>query len=822
MIRNLFITALRNLRKNSFFSFLNIIGLAIGMTVFLLIAQYVRYEHSYENFITGKEDIYRVTLDGYQNNELVMSSAENYPGVGPSLKKELPEVVSYARLYNMGYKNNVVITNENARPEPIAFRQRRFMYADSTFLPMMGYEMVKGNAAQALSQPFSTVISETYARMYFGNEDPMGKMLHLQDDDFVNELVKVTGVFKDIPSNTHLKFDVLFSYNTLYTRGDWAINRYREGWRRKDMYTFIQLRPGTDPALVASKFPGLVAKYKPEIKDNRNRQTMGLQPIKDIHLNSDLSEEAEPNGNDRTVFFLGLIGIFVLVIAWINYVNLSTARALERAKEVGIRKVIGAFKAQLVSQFLTEAFIINLLSVLIAWGLACLFRTGFNTLSGLSLTGSYFYQSWFLVVLLLLWIAGSLLSGFYPALVLSSFKPILVLKGKLQTNRGGIALRKGLVITQFVASIALIAGTLVVYRQLKYITSKDMGMNIDHVMVIERPGISDTSERIRNAAIELFKNEVKKIPDVQSVASSFTIPGKQREYKVMAKRYGTAARDSVIVRFNSMDYGFLDAFKMKLIAGRQFSRDFPNDDDTSIIITETTARLLGFKKPEDAIGQPVTIPNFGNWNPLIIGVVNDYHQVSLKKPLDPSIFVFNQFDGEYYSLRVNTSNLPGTIDNIRKSWNTAFRGNPMEYFFLDDYFNSQYANERKFEKLFIVFAILAIIIGCIGLFGLSAYTASQRIKEIGIRKVLGASVPDIARMLSGDFIRLVIIAIVIASPITWWIMNNWLQDFAYRINISWWVFAVAGTIALIVAIVTVSFQAIRAATANPVKSLRTE
>jgi putative ABC transport system permease protein len=822
MIKNLLLTALRSLKKNKFFSLLNISGLAIGMAVFLLIAQYVRFEKSYESFVSGKENIYRVKLEVYDKNELIMASAENYPGVGPALVTELPEVVSYARLYNMGYKNNVVITNENAKPDPIAFRQRRFLYADSTFLPMMGYEMVKGNAKDALKDPFTAVISEKYAKMYFGKEDPIGKTLHLRDDDFVDELVKVTGVFKELPSNTHLKFDVLFSYNTLYPRGDWAVQRYRLGWRRKDMYTFVQLKPGTDPKKTEAKFPAIVAKYKPELKESTQRQVIGLQPLKDIHLTSDLTEEPETNGNARTVFFLGLIGLFVLVIAWINYVNLSTARALERAKEVGVRKVIGAVKTQLIAQFLTEAALVNLLSVLIAWGLTFLALSSFNTMSGLDLDKTYLVQPWFIALLFLLWIVGSLLSGFYPALVLSSFKPIIVLKGKFQTANRGVLLRKGLVIAQFIASIALIAGTFIVYRQLKYMTSRDMGMNINQVMVVERPGIMDTSQAIYNSSIDAFRNELKKDPSIEAVSASFTIPGKQREYKVQLKRYGVANSDSVIVRFNSLDYDFLEVFKMKLIAGRKFSPDFPNDDDTSVIITETASRLLGFKKPEDAIGQTLTIQAFGGWNPIVVGVVNDYHQISLKKPLDPSIFNCSLYGGEYYSMRINTSNLPRTIDHVKKSWATAFRGNPFEYFFLDEYFDRQYASERKFEKLFVSFAVLAIIIGCLGLFGLSAYTASQRIKEIGIRKVLGASVPDITKMLSKDFLKLVVIAIVIASPIAWWAMSKWLEDFAYRVNISWWIFVVAGALALLIAMLTVSLQAIKAAIANPIKSLRTE
>jgi putative ABC transport system permease protein len=822
MIRNLLLTAFRNLRKNKFFSLLNILGLATGMAVFLLIAQYVRFERSYEDFVPNKKNIYRVKLESYNSNGLMSASAENYPGVGPALKNELPEVMSYARLYNMGYKNNVVITYKDAKPDPIAFKQRGFLYADSALFNMMGYEMIKGDPTTALAEPLTTVISEKYAKMYFKNEDPIGKTLLLQDDDFTNEPAKVTGVFRDLPSNTHLKFDILFSYSTLFLRGSWATQRYKAGWNRKDMYTFIQLRPGTDPKTVEAKLPALVKKYKPELTGTARKDILGLQPLSDIHLQSDLAEEAETNGNDRIVLFMSLIGIFVLIIAWINYVNLSTARALERAKEVGIRKVTGAFKSQLITQFLVEAALVNLISVILAWGLVALVLPYFNSLSGLQLTIFYLLKPWFFILLALLWIGGTFLSGFYPAIVMSSFKPVTVLKGKLKNSFRGILLRKGLVTMQFMASIVLIAGTLIVYRQLKFLMSRDLGMNIDQVLVVDRPAIADTNSTAFNSAIDLFHNEVKKSPGVQAVSASMTIPGKQREFKVTVKPFGVNANDSATVRVNSMDYDFIDVFKIQLLAGRNFSRDFPKDADTSVIITKTAASLLGYKSPEDAIGKTLSIPNFGSWRPIVVGVVNDYHQVSLKKIIEPSLFFCSPYNGEFYSMRIKAANLPQTIQHIQQSWAKAFPGNPFQYFFLDEYFNKQYSNERKFGKLFTVFALLAIIIGCLGLFGLSSYTASQRIKEIGIRKVLGASVGGIVTLLSKDFIKLVLISIVIASPVAWWAMHKWLQDFAYRVNISWWVFAVAGLVALSIAMLTVSFQAIKAAVANPVKSLRTE
>lgn len=815
MITNLLLTAFRNLTKNKFFSVLNILGLAIGTTVFLLIAQYVKFERSYEDFIPGK-DIYRLSLTAYRNNELIQSTAQNYPAVAPAIKNEIPEVINFARLFNMGYRNNVVITNENAKPERIAFRQRNFLAADSSFLSMMGYKMVKGNAATALHEPKTAVISEKYARLYFGNEDPMGKTLRMNDDDLNDELVTITGIFKDLPPNTHLKFDILFSYRTFFK------TRFDQNWSRDAMFTYIQLRPGSDPKKVEAKFPAIINKYKPQLKASNEYQSFALQSLQDIHLHSDLAEEPEANGNASLVFFIGLIGLFSLVIAWINYINLSTARSVNRAKEVGVRKVTGASKYQLVRQFLIEAALINLLSIAIAWGLAILALPFFNTISGIPLTITYLIQSWFIGLLLILWIAGTILSGFYPAWVLSSFRPATVLKGKFRNSPKGILLRKGLVVTQFVASVALIAGTIIVYLQLDFMLNRNIGMNINQVMVLEHPSIAPggRSPRAFNSAIDVLRNELGKSTDVQAVTTSLTIPGKPRMYKATIKNTASAS-DSLIVRVNSMDDHFLDVFKMKLLAGRNFSKDFPNEVDTSVVLTESTARLLGYNKPEDAIGNSVTVMDNRKEVKNIIGVVNDYHQVSLKKPLEPTVFSYSPY-GNYYMVRIQSQNIDRAVKYVQKSWETAFPANPFEFTFLDEYFNRQYASEKKFGNLFITFAIFAILISCLGLFGLSAFVASQRIKEIGIRKVMGASVMNITTMLSKDFLKLVLIAVFISIPVAWFVMNKWMENFAYRINISPWIFVVAGLIALFIALITVSFQGIKVAVTNPVKNLRTE
>lgn len=821
MVRNLLLTALRSLKKNKFFSILNIIGLGIGLAVFLLIAQYVSFERSYENLVPDADNIYRVSLTHFTNNEQIFSSAENYPGVAHALKNDLPEVNDCARLYNMGYKNNVIITYQDAKPEAVAFKHRRFLYADSSFLPMMGYPMVSGDPTKALAEPFTAVITEQYATMYFGNEDPIGKMLHLQDDDFNNELVRITGVLKNLPTNTHLKFDILFSYKTLFTRFEQARTRYDQSWNRKDMYTFVQLTPGTNPKTVEEKLPSILAKYKPELNERNQREVLALQPLKSIHLTSNLSEEPETNGDEKIVLFLGMIGIFVLVIAWINYINLATAKAMERAKEVGVRKVMGAFRFQLMRQFLIEAGMINAFSIVIALLIMLLVLPSFNSLSGLTLGVSYLIQLWFIGLLGMIWIIGTVLSGFYPALVLSSFKPVVVLKGKLKNSISGILLRKGLVVIQFMTSVALIAGTLIVYRQLDFMMNQNIGMNIDQVLVVERPGIASRDRSAFNSAIDVFRNELKKNADIQAMSASVTIPGKQREFKATVKKYGSSDDESVTLRFNSMDYTFLNVFKMQLLAGRNFSEEFTNDQDTSVIISESASKLLGYKTPEDAIGQTIAIPDF-QWSPIVVGVVNDYHQVSLKKTLDPMIFYCTNYNGEYYSLRVKTTDLPNTIDHVRKSWTKAFAGNPFEYFFLDDYFNQQYENERKFGKLFTVFAVLAIAVGCLGLFGLSAYTATQRTKEIGIRKVLGSSESGIFTLLSKEYLKLVTLSILLASPLVWFFMRDWVNSFPYHTSISPWIFLLSGVLVLVISLFTVSYQTIKVARTNPINSLRYE
>ena len=824
MFKNYLQTALRNLLKSKFYSFINIFGLSVGIAGCLLIAQYVVFEKSYDNFHQQAAQIYRVQLNMYQQGELVLASAENYPGTGPALKAELPEVVEYTRLYNLGYKNNVVVTYEDAPNGPVQFKHRKLMYADSAFFSMFSFPLLSGNPHTMLAEPFTIAISESYAKRYFGEEEPIGKMLRLQDDDFNDELCKVTGVFKDIPHNSHLKFDVLISYKTLYNRGEYARERYDLTWRRKDFYTYILVKEGTDPAQLSAKFPAIIDKYSPGLAAQNRKDEFILQPLPDIHLHSDLAEEAEPNGNARVVYFLIIIAGFILVIAWINYINLSTARSMERGREVGVRKALGAFRHQLIKQFLFESLLVNLCAILIASVLVSLLLPAFNTLTGLQFSWvSFWSQSWLWGLLAALFLAGTVLSGLYPALILASFRPASVLKGKVRAARHGILLRKALVVFQFVAAIVLVAGTAVVYRQINHMLQQDLGFNIEQTLVLERPSIRPRDFNAQKSIIDNFKTELLRNPAIQKVAGAAFVPGHTRKFKFNFRKYATPAEEAQAIRVNAVDYDFFDTFEMKILAGRGFSEDYTTDADTAIVITASAARLLGFDNIEDAVGSTLTIDFGGQEGSMnVIGIVNDFHQVSLKEAVEPMVIFLDPFGAEYYAMKVSTYNLPATIEYVQTTWNKVFPDNPFSYFFLDDYFNRQYQTDQRFGKLFGVFAALALFVGGLGLLGLSAFTTQQRTKEIGIRKVLGASVSNIMLLLSRDFVQLLLIANLIAWPLVYFSMEQWLTQFAYRIDVGWWLLIASGLIVMVIALSTVSIQTIKAAVVNPVDSLKDE
>lgn len=828
MLQSYLTTALRNILKKKVFSAINIIGLSIGLTAFLLILHYVSFELSYDNFQPNKNQLYRVSLEQYQNGELVIASAENYPALGPALVQDIPEVKEYARLYNLGAKNNIVVTSEQTSGEPTKLRQRRLLYANNSFLKLFGYKALEGDISQALADPFKMVITESTAKKYFGEDSALGKMLRMQDDDGNNELCEVAAVVNDSPANTHLKFDVLISYSTLYARyngHERARARYDRSWYRKDMYTYILVDQNTDSEILASKFPAIIDKYMPDLAENNRKEVLKLQPVSDIHLYESLDDEAEAGGYGESVYFLLIVAVFILLIAYINYINLATARSLERANEVGVRKVMGAHRGQLLKQFLLESAFMNMFSLLLSLILYFTLLPFFSQLAGLPTREAVWeygiwHNTWFWILIPGLMIIGALLSGLYPAIILSAFQPVSVLSGKLKTSQSGVFFRKALVIFQFAACVALIIGTFTVYQQLQFLRNQELGYEPSQLVVMERPGIIQRDQETYIATVEGFKEDLKKHSGVQQASATYMIPGRKTRWKNTIYKKGDDPDQSVVFQINLIHFDFVETMQMEILAGRNISKEFGTDMDTACLITHAGVKLLGFKDEESAIGQAVMIGEEGQ-SSLIVGIVNDYYQESLRQSPLPTLFIPSTYS-EHYIARISTNNIPATIAHMEQTWEARFPGNPFHYFFLDEFFHAQYQNDQRFGKIFGLFAILAIIIGCLGLLGLSAFMAQQRAKEISVRKILGANINHIMRLLTGEFIKLILVANIIAWPPIAWIMHNWLQAFSLRVSLNWWLFVLSGLIVLFIALLAVSYQSWRAASIDPIKTLRSE
>ncbi|MEM6830126.1 MAG: ABC transporter permease, partial [Bacteroidota bacterium] len=714
----------------------------------------------------------------------------------------------------------VIITWEEGPNGPVVLKQRKFLYADAPILGMFSYEMVKGDRDNALKEPFTIAISETMARNYFGDEDPIGKTLRLEDDDFNNEPCRVTGVFKDHPSNTHLKFDVLISFPTIYGRYEGAMARYKTGWDRKDYYTYVQLKPGADPETIELKLPDLVARFKPELADQNGEDVLLLQPVKDIHLTSRLTDEAEINGNGEAVGYLAIIAWFILIIACINYVNLSTAKSIERAKEVGLRKVVGSRKPQLMMHFLVESGIVFLFAILLAVALMLLVTPLFNTIGGTPAAYYLWTQPWFWASALVFWIGGALITGFYPAIVLSSFKPVEVLKGQFKGKSEGIFLRRVLVVLQFATSVILIIGTLTVYDQMSFMQNQDLGYTTEQVMVVERPSKIDTSEiKARNNYLS-FKNGLADQPMISGVAGTGMLPGKKLRFKTQVRKLDQDPSMGTSFAISMMDYELFDLLEMEMVSGRNFSREFAKDADTAVIVNEYGARALGFT-PEEIVGKYVSIDRF-RWKPQVVGVLKNIHNESLQETMQPLLFALMENNHEYMMVKMSTRDVEGAVAEVEKQWNESFAGNPFEFFFLDHYFDSYYQSEKSFKSLFLTFTLLAILIGCLGLFGLSSYLAVQKTKEIGIRKVLGSSTSGIVRLMFKDFLLLIGIANLIAWPVAWYFLTGWLENYPYHIGLNLFSFVLAAAVIVLIAFFTVSFHILKTAQLNPAKTLKYE
>ena len=797
--------------KNKTFSLINIAGLSIGMAACLLILQYVSFQLSFDQFNKNASDIYRVVNDRYQNGKLIQHTTKTYSAISKAMHDDYPEVTNYSRVLK-----GMAILSYNTKK----IGGQNLLWVDNSFLAMFSYPLLVGNSATALKEPNTTVISETLAKKIFGVNNHLESLIGKVIIPGGGESLKITGIVRDVPENSHLQFDLLCSYISL----SWitADNEFTI----PGMQNYIQLKQVTNYKALEAKFSGFSQKYFQGNKISGSVEKFYLQPLSKAHLYSDFQDEIGKTGSAVAVWGLLIISMLIIFIAWINYINLATAKSLERAKEVGIRKVAGATRQQLIGQFLSESLIINIVALLIALFLINLVQDGFNKLVQHQLSLSYLFEKGFhgysiILSLIAFIVTGIFVSGFYPSLVLSSFKPILVLKGKYTRSGRGILLRKVLIIGQFAVTIGLIIGSFVVYRQIKFVNEQNLGMNISQMLIVKGPELTQwdtTFMRKENS----FINEIMQIPGVLGAAHSGSLPGEDLWTNSDMKRTDAPAETHFTVQHSGVGPGFIDLYQMKLMAGREFRATDYNDDWNklhSIILNEAVVKLLGFKSANDAVGKQI---NTEGRNYDVIGVVADFHQKSLHYPIEPTMFFPNFSMRDYFSVKVDPHDLSSKIAATKKKYDSFFPGNLFDYYFLDEKFNEQYGNDKLFGKVFYIFSGFAILIACLGLLGLSLLATLQRTKEIGIRKVLGASVSNIVLMLSKDFVKLVLISLVIATPVASYIMHNWLQDFAYRINISRWIFFAAGLLAVVIALATISFQAIKAASANPVKSLRTE
>lgn len=806
MIKNYLKVAFRNLLRNKFYSILNISGLAIGIACCLLIVLFVTDELSYDKYYDNSENTYRLTMSGALNGS-AFDLAVVGDVVGQTLMEDFPEVTNYVRFRQNG--SPFIRSGEDI------FKEEKYVWADQSIIDIFSLKIVSGDVSSALTAPKSLIMSESAAKKYFGGEEAVGQLVEFRGaKDY-----RVTGVYKDIPSNTHFDFDVIGSLLTLD-------ESKQNMWMSMNFQTYVVLTPDADIAKMASLFPDMLRKYiGPEVKKFMNMEwdemeqsgasmAFAMQPVADIHLNSDLQGELDANGDKSYVYIFSAIAFFILLIACINFMNLATARSAHRAKEVGVRKVLGSVKAQLIYQFLAESILISFISFVLAVGIAYLALPFFNDLSAKDLeipfANPVFLGSMFGGVLIVGFLAGS-----YPAFFLSAFQPVTVLKGSLSNGMKSGALRSVLVVIQFCTSIFLVIGTLVILNQLEFIQNKNLGFDRDQVLIVNDAYLAGSN-------VSALKTKIESFPEVKSASLSGFLPTPSNNnmnlfFNGIVPNEGT----QVIMSSWTIDYEYLETLGIEVIDGRNFARDFATDS-TAIIVNEAAIKELELKG--DPLGQIIGtfVSNEGDIQGYrIVGVVKDFHYQTLKSKIGPLALQLGNSTG-LMNLKVNTRDYAGLLDKLEESWMELAPNQPFETSFLDDRFNRMYDAEQRLGKIFGVFATLTIVVACLGLFGLAAYTAENRIKEVGIRKVLGANVGQIVFLLSKDMGKLVLIALLIGAPLAWYAMDSWLNDFEYRTSIGWTVFAMTALGSLLIALITMSYQSLKAAISNPVKSLRTE
>ena len=816
MFRSYLKSAWRNLYKRSRFSLLNILGLSIGIAACLLILQYVNYEKSYDDFHPDLDRLYRLNLGMSDAGKTeVTFRAANHPAAALALQRDYPQVEQAARMVDVQiFMGSSVLSYEPEGGSAQTFYEENMYVADPAFFEVFGFPLLEGDPATALASQDNVVITESLAKKYFGAEDPMGKTISLNG----NINLEVTGILQDLPPNSHLEVSALFS-SAVFSSG------LNNTWIWPEFHTYVKLTPGTPARALEDQLDGFVDKYLGDIMEEFGIvEKMTLQPLRDIHLQGNLMKEIKESGNQKAVSFLVLIAVMILVIAWINFINLSTSRSVERASEVGVRKVVGAGKGHIVFQFLTESALVNALAIVLGVFLVALASPYFDQLAGQEIMGnSWATQIWeqsaTWKAVAVLFLGGTFLAGLYPAFVLSSFQPIKTLKGKIYQTGSKIHFRHVMVVFQFVIGILMITGTIIVFRQLSFMRSQDLGFNMDQLLVVKAPSIVDS---VFWDKTKLFREEILRTSQVQEATVSSDIPGHNIQNINSVKRKEQTIEEGFFATYISSDEHYFSTYEIELIAGRFFSDDFLTDVQ-STIINEKAMEMLGYESAEDILGKVISVKTNAWSDVKVIGVIKNIHNQSLAHGQLPFVF-FNRwgFNIDYLTIRMNTRELHQSIGEIEEAYQEVFPGNPFEHFFLDDYFDKQYQADRRFGRIFSLFACLAILVACLGLFGLASYVATLRKKETGIRKILGASTAQIFTLLARQFIWLIAIAAVVGVPIVWWGGNQWLSNYAYRIKLDAWVFIIPVLSVFLITVLIVFSQSSRTALANPVESLRDE
>ncbi len=809
MIKNYIKIAFRNLRKNPGYSLINIGGLAIGIACCLLIGLYVKHEWSYDEFHEKSDRLYRLTYESRIGENLPPAPPEEYmawgsAAIAPIMEADFPEVEEAVRLSG---RHQILISRGDE-----AFQEERYFYADPSFFDLFSFPLLQGDAKTALAQPNTIVLTEQAAKRYFGDENPLGKSLTLGSEE---RPLTVTGVMADIPSNTHLDFNMLLSMSTFENEVRSYDQDYKfDSWGYVDFFTYVLLKESTSVEAFEEKLPSFVQKYiGDDLQDPPQTYNLKLEPVTEAYLSPVKGFQPGPKGNEASLYIFSFISFFILLIACVNFMNLATAYSTSRAKEVGIRKTIGAKRAGLIGQFISEAILLAGTATVLALAISQMVLPFFQELSGKEIPGTIFMGLPVLAVLITGTIIVGLLAGFYPAFVLSAFRPVQVLKGNFSTAGSGTSLRKGLVVFQFTAAIVLIIGTLVVRNQLQYLQDQPLGFEDQQQLILDFGGDGFVLDNIENV-----KQELERVPGVQNASATRSIPGGYFPHATSQVETPNGSMQQITPGLYEVDTEFLNQIEVEVAAGRLFSKEYSTDTEEALILNDALVEQLGYSDPSQVIGK-----RFQQWGREgeVIGVVQNFNHESLQNEIRPLTFRVSPWLN-YVVLQVTTDNVSATIADVESTWAEVVPHRPFLFSFLDQSFDAQYRAVEKFGALFGIFTALAIFVACLGLFGLAAYAAQQRTKEIGVRKVLGATVRDIVSLLSKDFVKLVLIGFIIAIPIAWYGMNQWLADFAYRIEIGAGIFAIAGGSALLIALLTVSWQSIKAALMNPVNSLRSE